>query len=113
MKCAIPYERRAAMLIYFSSGKLITIAELKKEFGISRNTVLRDIDAISHHPNYKIAVKHGRHGGYKLVMGKELDKNLPNYDDYLALMWAADNAPEEFRGSYLKLIRIHWKVEMW
>lgn len=65
-------QRLLAILAALQSSRRTTAGELAAELGVSKRTILRDIDALAE-ADVPIFAERGRHGGISLLYGAEVD----------------------------------------
>ncbi|QZY50885.1 helix-turn-helix transcriptional regulator [Leucobacter tenebrionis] len=67
-------QRLLALLVALQANRQMTAAELAEQFGVSRRTILRDVEALAE-AEIPIIAERGRYGGVALLPGAEVDVN--------------------------------------
>lgn len=65
-------QRLLAMLVALQANHQMTAAELAEQFGVSRRTILRDVEALAD-ADIPVIAERGRYGGVTLLPGAEVD----------------------------------------
>ncbi len=65
-------QRLLAMLVALQANHQMTAAELAEQFGVSKRTILRDVDALAG-ADVPVVAERGRYGGIALLPGAEVD----------------------------------------
>jgi predicted DNA-binding transcriptional regulator YafY len=67
-------QRLLAMLVALQANRQMTAAELASQFGVTRRTILRDVQALAA-ADVPVMAERGRYGGITLLPGAEVDVN--------------------------------------
>ncbi|WP_139415633.1 helix-turn-helix transcriptional regulator [Agromyces laixinhei] len=67
-------QRLLAVLVALQANRQMTAAELASQFGVTRRTILRDIQALAD-ADVPVIAERGRYGGIILLPGAEVDVN--------------------------------------
>ncbi|SFG66011.1 Predicted DNA-binding transcriptional regulator YafY, contains an HTH and WYL domains [Actinopolymorpha cephalotaxi] len=65
-------QRLLAILVALRASRQLTADELAGQFGVSRRTILRDVDALAA-ADVPVVAERGRYGGITLLPGEDLD----------------------------------------
>ena len=67
-------QRLLTLLVALQANRQLTAAELADQFGVSRRTILRDIQALAD-ADIPVIAERGRYGGVRLLPGAEVEVN--------------------------------------
>ncbi|MFV0461168.1 MAG: helix-turn-helix transcriptional regulator [Actinomycetales bacterium] len=65
-------QRLLALLVALQANRQMTAAELAEQFGVSKRTILRDVQALAD-ADVPVIAERGRYGGVSLLPGAEVD----------------------------------------
>lgn len=80
-------DRLIAITIYLLNRETVSASTLAGRFEVSRRTIQRDIDTLNQ-AGIPIVSTYGSEGGYEIMDGFKLNKQIANVDDYLNIIMA-------------------------
>lgn len=80
-------DRLIAITMYLLNRKTVSASMLAERFEVSKRTIQRDIDALNQ-AGIPIISTHGSDGGYEIMDGFKLTKQIADIDDYLNIIIA-------------------------
>ncbi|MGL5436984.1 MAG: helix-turn-helix transcriptional regulator [Lachnospiraceae bacterium] len=80
-------DRLIAITMYLLNRDTVSAAALAKRFEVSKRTIQRDIDTLNQ-AGIPIVSNHGAKGGYGIIDGFRLTKQIADTDDYLNIIIA-------------------------
>lgn len=80
-------DRLVAITLYLMNHETVSASKLAERFEVSRRTIQRDMDALSQ-AGVPVAAVYGVEGGYRLMDGFKLAKQIAGLDDYANIITA-------------------------
>ena len=80
-------DRLVAITMYLLNRKIVSASALAKRFEVSKRTIQRDIEALCR-AGIPIVSTYGSDGGYEIMDGFKLAKQIAGVDDYLNIIAA-------------------------
>ena len=65
-------QRLLALLVALQANRQMTASELAEQFGVSKRTILRDVEALAA-ADIPVVAERGRYGGVSLLPGADVD----------------------------------------
>lgn len=80
-------DRLIAITMYLLNREIVSASALAKRFNVSKRTIQRDIDTLNQ-AGIPIVSTYGTDGGYQIMDGFKLTKQIADADDYLNILIA-------------------------
>lgn len=80
-------DRLIAVAMYLLNRDIVSTAELAKHFEVSRRTIQRDIESLNM-AGIPVTSVSGQNGGYGIMKGFKIDRQIMNTGDYLNIITA-------------------------
>lgn len=80
-------DRLIAITMYLLNRKIVSAAKLAERFEVSKRTIQRDMETLNQ-AGIPIVSSYGADGGYEIMDGFQLTKQIAGVDDYLNIITA-------------------------
>lgn len=97
LACGVRADRLVSLVLLLRHRGRLTAPVLAQELGVSRRTVLRDIEALST-AGVPVYAERGRHGGFALLPGFRAELTGLSHDEAVALLAAGSGRGEDRFG---------------